>query len=220
MRKRTVQSIYKNMKRVYRLALLIVLLFVLAPVLFAFQTGNASWYGGKFQGRPTANGEIFDTNKFTAAHRTLPFGTRVKVTNLRNGKSTVVRINDRGPFIQGRIIDLSKAAAEAIGMIDTGTAPVSIEVVEDVAGRAEVKQETSKYDLSEQYTIQVGSFSMTRNALSMRKKLETHGLPAAFESGGEGIVRVILPNIEASALDSVREKLSEAGITDILVRRN
>lgn len=208
------------MKRVYRLALLIVLLFVLSPVLFSFQTGNASWYGGKFQGRPTANGEIFDTNEFTAAHRTLPFGTRVKVTNLRNGKSTVVRINDRGPFIQGRIIDLSKAAAEAIGMIDTGTAPVSIEVVEDVAGRAEVKQETSKYDLIERYTIQVGSFSMTRNALSMRKKLETHGLPAVFESGGEGIVRVILPNIEASALDSVREKLTEAGITDILVRRN
>jgi rare lipoprotein A len=209
------------MKRVYHVSLLIVLVFGLTPVLFGFQTGNASWYGGKFQGRPTANGEIFDTNKFTAAHRTLPFGTHVKVTNLRNGKSTVVRINDRGPFIQGRIIDLSKAAAEAIGMIDTGTAPVSIEVVEDVAGRAaEVKQETSKYDLSERYTIQVGSFSMTRNALSMRKKLETHGLPAVFESGGEGIVRVILPNIEASALDSVREKLSEAGITDILVRRN
>jgi rare lipoprotein A len=97
--------------------------------LFAFQTGHASWYGGKFQGRLTANGERFDTNKHTAAHRTLPFGTRVRVTNLDNGKSTVVRINDRGPFIQGRIIDLSRAAAEELDMIETGTAPVRIEIV-------------------------------------------------------------------------------------------
>ena len=213
------------MKRVYRLVLLTVLVFGLSPALFSFQTGNASWYGGKFQGRPTANGEIFDTNMFTAAHRTLPFGTRVKVTNLRNGKSTIVRINDRGPFIQGRIIDLSKAAAEAIGMIDTGTAPVRVEVVEAEAEQAATEQaeanpEISKYELTERFTIQVGSFSMTQNALSLRKRLESHGFPAAFESGGEGIVRVILVNIEASALDSVRTKLTEAGITEILVRRN
>ncbi len=89
----------------------------------------ASWYGGKFQGRKTANGEIFDTRKFTAAHRNLAFDTKVRVTNLDNGRSTVVRINDRGPFIQGRIIDLSQAAAEALDMIHSGTARVRIEVL-------------------------------------------------------------------------------------------
>ncbi|UCF96601.1 MAG: septal ring lytic transglycosylase RlpA family protein, partial [Spirochaetaceae bacterium] len=101
-----------------------------AATLFAFeQQGLASWYGGKFQGRQTASGEIFDTNKFTAAHKTLAFGTIVKVTNLENEKSTVVRINDRGPFIPGRIIDLSRAAAAAIGLAGQGVAEVRIEVL-------------------------------------------------------------------------------------------
>jgi len=108
-----------------------VLLFALIAVcgVSAFEVGTASWYGGKFQGRKTANGEIFDTNKFTAAHRALPFHTEVRVTNLENGKSTVVRINDRGPFVQGRIIDLSRAAAEELDMIHSGTARVRLEIV-------------------------------------------------------------------------------------------
>lgn len=78
--------------------------------------GLASWYGPGFQGRRTASGERFDTGAFTAAHRTLPFGTRVRVVNVNTGRSVVVRINDRGPFVRGRVIDLSKAAARAIGM--------------------------------------------------------------------------------------------------------
>jgi peptidoglycan lytic transglycosylase len=88
------------------------------------QSGVASWYGPGFQGRKTASGERFNTGSYTAAHRSLPFGTRVKVTNVRNGKSVVVRINDRGPFAGGRIIDLSKAAKSAIGM--GGTARVKL----------------------------------------------------------------------------------------------
>jgi rare lipoprotein A len=101
---------------------------LICPNLTAYeQEGLASWYGGKFQGRQTANGEIFDTNKFTAAHKTLAFGTVVKVTHLENGKSTVVRINDRGPFIPGRIIDLSRAAAAAIGLAGKGVAKVRVE---------------------------------------------------------------------------------------------
>lgn len=80
------------------------------------QHGGASWYGPGFHGRRTASGETFNTNAMTAAHRTLPFGTRVKVVNTRTGRSVVVRINDRGPFIRGRIIDLAKAPAKAIGM--------------------------------------------------------------------------------------------------------
>lgn len=86
--------------------------------------GRASWYGGRFHGRRTANGETFDQEELTAAHRTLPFGTRVRVRNLANGREVVVRINDRGPSSKARIIDVSRAAAEELGMLQGGTAPV------------------------------------------------------------------------------------------------
>lgn len=92
-------------------------------------TGVASWYGGKFHGRRTASGETYNQHALTAAHRTLPFGTEVVVTNQNNGKSVVVRINDRGPFSGGRIIDLSHKAASQIGMINSGTARVRLEVI-------------------------------------------------------------------------------------------
>lgn len=92
-------------------------------------TGSASWYGGKFHGRTTANGERYDMNELTAAHKTLPFGTKVRVTNERNGKAVVVRINDRGPFVGKRVIDLSRGAAQAVGMINQGVARVKLEVL-------------------------------------------------------------------------------------------
>jgi rare lipoprotein A len=92
-------------------------------------SGNASWYGAKFHGRRTANGERYDMNQLTAAHRTLPFGTKVRVTNQRNGRAVVVRINDRGPFAGRRIIDLSRGAAGALGMVNSGVAPVKLEVL-------------------------------------------------------------------------------------------
>lgn len=91
--------------------------------------GEASYYADKFHGRQTANGEIFDNGKMTAAHKTLPFGTKVRVTNVSNGKSVEVRINDRGPFVKGRIIDLSRAAAEELGMIHSGVAKVEVEII-------------------------------------------------------------------------------------------
>jgi rare lipoprotein A len=93
------------------------------------EKGIASWYGDEYQGRPTASGEIFDQERMTAGHRTLPFDTLVLVKDLRNGKTVRVRINDRGPFIRGRIIDLSKGAARQLGMIEEGLAPVRIEVL-------------------------------------------------------------------------------------------
>lgn len=92
-------------------------------------SGPASFYGSEFEGRPTANGERFRPDAMTAAHRTLPFGSKVKVTNLRNGRSVVVRINDRGPFHGNRVIDLSKAAARELGFVRSGTAPVEIELL-------------------------------------------------------------------------------------------
>ena len=92
--------------------------------------GMASYYADKFQGRPTASGERFDNASLTAAHRTLPFGTRVRVTNLDNGRSVTVRVNDRGPFVKGRIIDLSVAAAKRIDMIRAGVVRVRVEPVD------------------------------------------------------------------------------------------
>lgn len=103
----------------------------------ARDTGIASYYGDEFQGRTTSNGERFDQRAMTAAHRTLAFGTRVRVTNLDNGKEVVVRINDRGPFVEGRIIDLSFAAAERLGMVKAGLARVRVKVVDEVAAGGE-----------------------------------------------------------------------------------
>jgi rare lipoprotein A len=99
-----------------------------SPVSASTQEGVASWYGAEFAGRPTASGEIFDPSKLTASHPTLPFGTMLTVTNLANGKSVEVRVNDRGPFTKSRLIDVSRAAAEKLGMLGTGTARVRIVV--------------------------------------------------------------------------------------------
>ena len=93
------------------------------------QRGLATYYGREHHGGPTASGERFDMHKLTAAHRTLPLGTRVRVTNTRNGRSVEVRINDRGPYGRGRIIDLSEAAARRLDMIDAGVVPVTVEVI-------------------------------------------------------------------------------------------
>jgi rare lipoprotein A len=98
------------------------------------QEGRASWYGGAHRGKTTANGEKFDPSALTAAHRTLPLGTEVKVTNLANGESVNVRINDRGPYVRRRVIDLSDAAARKIGMHAKGTAEVRIEEIRPAEG--------------------------------------------------------------------------------------
>jgi rare lipoprotein A len=94
------------------------------------QRGDASWYGPGFHGKKTASGEIYDQTKLTAAHKTLPLGSKARVTNLENGSTVEVQINDRGPFIEGRIIDLSKAAAWALGFVEAGIVPVRVEMVE------------------------------------------------------------------------------------------
>ena len=91
--------------------------------------GTASWYGPGFHGKKTASGEIYDQTKLTAAHKTLPLGTKARVTNLDNGSAVEVEINDRGPFVGGRILDLSRAAAGALGLVKSGTAPVRVELI-------------------------------------------------------------------------------------------
>ncbi|WP_442794322.1 septal ring lytic transglycosylase RlpA family protein [Pelobium manganitolerans] len=110
----------------YKILLLFFVMTLFACAPRVTQSGKASYYANKFNGRRTASGEKFRNSKLTAAHKTLPFGTKVKVTNLRNGKTVKVRINDRGPFVAGRIIDVSRKAAKRIGMKDEGVANVRI----------------------------------------------------------------------------------------------
>ena len=131
----------------------------------ASQTGIASWYGPGFHGRRTASGAVYDQHDLTAAHQTLPLGTRVMVTNLENGRSTEVIINDRGPFLKGRIIDLSYAAAQTLGMVGPGTIPVRIEVIDSDPTRIQ----TIRKNLD--YTLQVGSFTELENAQSLKNQL-------------------------------------------------
>jgi len=107
--------------------LFVVIAFILSSCgKYVTKTGKASFYSDKYAGRKTANGEIYQPNKYTAAHKKLPFGTKVKVINLENNKTVNVRINDRGPFVAGRIIDLSKVAAKDLGMINAGVVEVKI----------------------------------------------------------------------------------------------
>lgn len=119
---------YNNiMKTFYRILCMFALINLLASCgKKIVESGKASYYADKFQGRKTANGETFRQRKRTAAHKSLPFGTKVNVTNLANNKTVKVRINDRGPFVAGRIIDLSKKAARRIHMVDAGVAEVEI----------------------------------------------------------------------------------------------
>lgn len=129
------------------------------------QTGIASWYGPGFHGKPTASGIIYNQHDLTAAHQTLPLGTRVLVSNLDNGRSIEVLINDRGPFAKGRIIDLSYAAAETLGMIGPGTIPVRIEVIDSRANKISLIKD------SLDYTLQLGSFSVFENARQLRDRV-------------------------------------------------
>ncbi len=128
------------------------------------QTGLASWYGDKEHGNLAASGERFSKYDYTAAHKSLPFGTVVRVTNLENGMDVVVKINDRGPFIRGRIIDLSYSSAKSIDLIRTGVAKVKVEVISSPSRRNE------NY-FNPIYTVQVGSFSSKVNAMSLKDEL-------------------------------------------------
>ncbi len=195
---------------------MIRLLLALTTPLFSSEQGIASYYAGKFQGRLTANGEVFDTNLFTAAHKTLPFNTIVKVTNDLTGKSAFVRINDRGPFVAGRIIDLSRAAAEAIGMVGSGLVSVTVDVI--AAGDGKTYHKTGPP--SGTVSIQVGAFGDEKNARRVKEVLESNRLLPVLETAGGGLTRVILPGIFAGDLELMRLKLAGLGFTDVLIRRS
>lgn len=140
------------------------------------QQGKASWYGKKFHGRPTASGEIFDMYQKSAAHKTLPLGTYVKTVNLSNKQGVVVRINDRGPFVKGRIIDLSYAAAKEIGMVGPGVVNVKIVAMgREVGKMASPLGEKPVLEIEDlargEFTVQVGAFKHRANALRLGDRL-------------------------------------------------
>lgn len=174
------------------------------------QTGLASWYGEDFHGKLTSNMEIYNMNDMTAAHKTLPFGTRVIVTNLNNNKSVTVRINDRGPFVEGRDIDLSYAAAKVLGMIEPGVVPVTIEVLKNLSPRPS----------SLKYSIQIGSFSKKTNAVDLKKKLGKRFGSVyiiEFKTGLHTYFRVRIKANTRDGAEKIAARLQQNGYTVIIL---
>lgn len=177
------------------------------------QTGTASWYGKKFHGKKTANGEIYNMYAKTAAHKTLPLGTFVKVRNLENNRETVVRINDRGPFVDGRIIDLSYKAARAIDMVGKGTAPVEIVAM---APSADDGQSPDAPDFSTgDFTVQIGAFSERSRAEALRQSLVKHHDPVRVipvDKSGRRLYRVRVGRFSSlEQAESYESRLKDAG---------
>lgn len=156
------------------------------------EEGVASWYGSDFHGRKTSNGESYDMHAATAAHKTLPMNVYVRVTNLSTGSQSIVRINDRGPFVKGRIIDLSYAAAQELGVVGPGTAPVRVEALgfretgsngEVVAYRQPVSYEVGPF------SVQVGAFTVEQNARRLAEELRQSFSDTAVVEGWVGNTR-------------------------------
>jgi peptidoglycan lytic transglycosylase len=163
------------------------------------QVGEASWYGPGFHGNRTASGEVYDMEELTAAHRRLPFGARVQVVNLDNGRKTQVTINDRGPFARGRIIDLSRAAAREIGMLGRGTARVRIEVIEatTVANRRARRDPVTIP--AGCILVQVGAYREASNAAEMTRRLRARGESVRQVNAPNGVIRVLVGPFESAA---------------------
>lgn len=147
-----------------------------------YQVGVASWYGGKFNGRRTSNGEIYDMYKLTAAHKELPFNTIVEVENLRNRKRVIVRINDRGPFVKERIIDLSYKAAISVDMDEIGTAPVVLRIVDLLdSGKGEkIVVRKINYSHRSEIYLQAGAFTKIENAEALVAQLNYYSSETKF----------------------------------------
>ena len=203
-----------------RLIYTIFLLIIAFAQISAIERGQASWYGGKFQGRLTANGERFDTNMLTAAHKTLPFNTIVEVKNLENERVVHVRINDRGPFIEGRIIDLSRAAASKLDMVGAGVAKVEVRIIEnpsELDGNEDHNAETGL--LQHSWIIQIASFSKKENAEKIVQKLNNNDFNPQLEFTSTGYIRIILKDISNDSIDTVKDKLRGLGFTNVLLRK-
>ncbi len=193
------------------------------------QTGKASWYGEKFQGRPTASGEIYDMYKKSAAHKTLPLGTYVEVVNMENNRHTIIRINDRGPFVKGRIIDLSYAAAKEIALIGPGTCEVRISALGKEVGKensgagAKPLVEISEIEKGE-FTIQIGSFKEKENAAKLADRLKVifdYVNIAAFKNeASTTFYRLHVSKTETlTNAGKIEKKLEDMGFTEAFIVR-
>jgi peptidoglycan lytic transglycosylase len=179
------------------------------------ETGLASWYGAPHHGRRTASGEVYDMNDLSAAHRTLPLGTRVLVTNLDTGQAVEVRVNDRGPFVDGRILDVSYAAARLLGAVGPGVIRVRLRVV-SVPGRAAVAG-------SLRYAVQLGAFTTRERAEAVRQAAARHGSDAVVTEasvGGEAYYRVQVGSYtDRAAAQAAARALADRGYQTLVVER-
>ena len=226
--------------------LLAVIFFLGAGRLFAslYKTGvTASYYAEDFHGKKTSNGERFNMNALTCAHKSLPFNTILKVTNLANGKSVEVRVNDRGPFVLNREIDLSKAAAVKLGMIGSGTTKVKLEIVKegpntklskqtaasatkimkklygDAAVSGNSATSTKKLEPGTYWDIQLGAFKSKENAKKFASKVSKAGFKdIVLQTSGE-ITRVAIKKVPASKVTDTQKALAEKGFTEQTLRQ-
>ena len=235
------------MRNNYKIFLLIGF-FIVAEAfsLFAevYKTGvTASYYAEDFHGKKTTNGERFNMNDFTCAHKSLPFNTILKVTNLANGKTCEVRVNDRGPFVLNREIDLSKAAAIKLGMIGSGTTKVKLEIVKkgantkisqqtaasatkimkklygDAATSTSTTSTTKKLEPGTYWDIQLGAFKSKDNAKAFASKVSKAGFKDIVLQTTDGITRVAIKKVPASKVTDTQNKLAAAGFNDQTLRQ-
>jgi len=178
------------------------------------EVGFASWYGAQHQGRRTASGEVFDMNQLTAAHRTLPFGTRLLVTNRDTSRSTEVRVNDRGPFVDGRILDVSYAAARQLGVVGAGIFPVKLRVVSLPGTRTDAPAGDGSF------TVQVGSFTSRARAEALRDAVGGDAAITESTVAGQTLYRVRVGSFadRAQATTTARS-LSARGFQPLIVSR-
>ena len=239
---KTADIIY--MKRFLFLSALV--LFLGSGRIFAsvYKTGvTASYYAEDFHGKKTSNGERFNMNALTCAHKSLPFNTVLKVTNLANGKSCEVRVNDRGPFVLNREIDLSKAAAVKLGMIGSGTTKVKLEIVKQGAN-TKLSQQTAasatkimkklygeaaatgstastqkKLPAGTFWDIQIGAFKSKDNAKARAKELSKAGFKdIVLQNYGE-VIRVAIKNVPAEKVNQTKTELAQKGFSETTLRQ-
>lgn len=211
------------------------------------EKATVSYYAGDFNGKKTSNGEYFNMNELTCASKNLPFDTILKVTNLANGRSVQVRVNDRGPFVAGRELDLSKAAAIKLDMIKSGTATVRIEIVkrgpntklsQQTAAKAaqimaqktgtktastssakSVKTQTKKkYPAGTKWDFQIGAYSTHENANKVAQQLLKEGFEDVIFQKGSEIIRVVIRAVPAENVHTVEKKLDSLGYSGYVIK--
>ncbi len=178
------------------------------------EQGGASWYGLKFHGHQTANGEVYSIYDMTAAHKTLPIPSYVKVTNVANDRMVIVRVNDRGPFHEGRIIDLSYSAATKLGYIGEGTAQVVVEAIDPAAWQAEqkLKEEQAKLAAAQGIYLQVGAYTESAVAQHVYQTLYAqNSYPIKLETGEDQFFRIKIGPVTESEVDKISSDLLGSG---------